>query len=141
MELALKRAQDKNETFSLLLFDLDDFKKVNDTYGHECGDLILKMAASTISRGVKASDYVFRWGGEEILVLLKGNKTTAVRAAERIRFDIERQVVEYKGQMIKITSTVGVASYDDKKTARDLFALADENLYIGKNSGKNCVIS
>ncbi len=140
MNTAMERAHSRNEPFTLLLFDLDNFKKVNDTYGHECGDEILKMAAATISKGVKRNDYVFRWGGEEILVLLKANHEIALKVAERIRKDIEFQSVEYKNTEVCITATVGVAPYILGCTAESLFLTADENLYKGKQNGKNQVV-
>lgn len=140
MNTALERAKEKGDIFSILMFDLDNFKNVNDTYGHGCGDEILKMAATTISKGVKRNDFVFRWGGEEILVLLKADHNIALKVAERIRKDIEFQIVEYKDIEVCITATVGVATYMDGCTAESLFALADENLYKGKKNGKNQVV-
>lgn len=137
---AMMRAKSKNEVFSILLFDLDDFKKINDIYGHECGDEILKMVANTISKGVKRVDYVFRWGGEEFMVILKASPDIALRVAERIRKEIELQEVEYKQQKIKITSTVGIAAYKENLNVSELFVIADKNLYKGKAAGKNCVV-
>lgn len=140
MNTAMEKAAFRNEPFALLLFDLDNFKKVNDTYGHECGDEILKMAAATISKGVKRHDFVFRWGGEEILVLLKSTHEIAQKVAERIRKDIEFQTVEYKNTEVCITATVGIAPYIPGCTAESLFTTADENLYKGKQNGKNQVV-
>lgn len=141
MKNALFRAKEKNEKFSVLIFDLDNFKKVNDTYGHACGDEILKMAANTISKGIKRTDYAFRWGGEEFMVLLKAEKDIAVKAAERIRKEIEDQIVEYNNQKIKMTTTVGVSEYTEGATSESIFAIADANLYKGKKNGKNQVVS
>lgn len=137
---SIERANSKNEPFCLLLFDLDNFKHINDTYGHDCGDEVLKMAARVIFKGVKSKDYVFRWGGEEILVLLKTDYEMSMKIAERIRAEIEYQTIEYNEHQIKITATVGVAPYTPGSTPEKLFAIADKNLYIGKRNGKNRVV-
>lgn len=137
---AIERANTKNEPFCLLLFDLDDFKQINDTYGHDCGDEVLKMAARVIFKGVKSKDYVFRWGGEEILVLLKTNYEMSMKIAERIRAEIAYQTIDYNEHQIKITATVGVAPYIPETTPEKLFATADKNLYTGKRNGKNRVV-
>ena len=137
---SIERANSKNEPFCLLLFDLDNFKHINDTYGHDCGDEVLKMAARVIFKGVKSKDYVFRWGGEEILVLLKPDYEMSMKIAERIRAEIEYQTIEYNEHQIKITATVGVAPYTPGSTPEKLFAIADKNLYIGKRNGKNRVV-
>lgn len=98
------------------------------------------MAARVIFKGVKSKDYVFRWGGEEILVLLKTDYEMSMKIAERIRAEIEYQTIEYNEHQIKITATVGVASYTPGSTPEKLFAIADKNLYIGKRNGKNRVV-
>ncbi len=139
MKQALTKANTKGEPFSILIFDLDDFKKVNDTYGHAAGDEILKMAANTISKGIKQNDLAFRWGGEEFLVLMKAEREIVLKAAERIRADIEKQRVEYGTNRIKITATIGISSFKEGSTPESMFLEADSNLYKGKNNGKNQV--
>lgn len=140
MSKLIKKANEQSDNFCILMFDIDDFKKINDTYGHACGDVILKHAATTISRNIKEEDLAFRWGGEEFLVIIKTNGEMVVKIAERIRKTIERQLIEYKDKKIKITVTIGVAEYKDNRTAKNLFELADENLYKGKRNGKNQVV-
>ncbi len=85
LDEAYSQACKNKADFCILMIDIDDFKKVNDTYGHDCGDEVLKYVATTVSCGVKKQDNVFRWGGEEILTLLRANKAQAMSAAERIR--------------------------------------------------------
>lgn len=141
MNEAKTRAEDKNEPFSVLMLDIDDFKKVNDVYGHACGDEVLKVVAKSLMHSVSDRDHIFRWGGEEILVLVRADKDIAVKVAERISHGIEALRIQYKDADIKITSTIGVASYKKGMNIKDLFEEADANMYKGKNSGKNKVVA
>lgn len=138
---AILKAKNKGEEFSILIFDLDNFKSINDTYGHSCGDEVLKMAANTISKGIKRKDFAFRWGGEEFLVLMFAKREIVIKAANRIKEEISRQVVECGDKQISITTTIGISTYKDGENQKSLFQTADKNLYIGKNSGKNKVVS
>lgn len=124
------------------MIDIDDFKKVNDTYGHDCGDEVLKYVAGTVSTGVRKNDSVFRWGGEEILVLLNTDEAQAVNTAERIRRDIERNVVNYRDEVVvQITVTIGVSAYEGGKSIQGMMDDADAKLYYGKRHGKNQVVN
>jgi diguanylate cyclase (GGDEF)-like protein len=120
--------------------DIDDFKKVNDTYGHECGDEILIIVSEIVSNNVREQDYVCRWGGEEMLVLLKTDKDTAVSVAERICKEVSENAVEYKGENVGVTLTLGVSQYQNGENIRTIIDRADKNLYYGKNHGKNQVV-
>lgn len=140
-DTALSRAIQKGEPFSILIFDLDDFKHVNDTYGHSAGDDVLKMASSTILKGIDRHDMAFRWGGEEFLVLMRADPKIVRRAAERIRAAISSQKVMYRDKSISITATIGVSSYTPGATRTSMFQEADRNLYEGKRSGKNKVVT
>lgn len=140
LETAKRKADEKGEPFTLLMLDIDDFKHVNDVYGHICGDEVLKSVAHSIMHSVGSNDYIFRWGGEEILVLVNADKVIALKIADRIRRGIQNLVVEYKTNLIHVTVTIGVASYERGKTMKSLFEEADKNMYEGKNSGKNIVI-
>lgn len=142
IEDAYKKAKKNNEPLSLMIMDIDDFKRVNDTYGHDCGDEILKFVAREVSTGVNSDDRVFRWGGEEIFVILKSDNVHAVQIAERIRAGIERGVVKYKDNIsVSVTVTVGVTSYTDGVSIQELFDEVDNRLYYGKNHGKNRVVN
>jgi diguanylate cyclase (GGDEF)-like protein len=139
---AYRQAHTGRSSFCLLMADIDDFKKVNDTYGHDCGDEVLKYVAQTISTGVKKNDSVFRWGGEEICILLNTDEERAVAAAERIRADIERDPVNYRNEAdVFVTVTMGVAPYRDGMTIQAMMDDADAKLYWGKQHGKNRVVN
>jgi diguanylate cyclase (GGDEF)-like protein len=134
---AMKRADDKDEPFSLLLFDLDDFKALNDTYGHAFGDKVLQTVAAKIENGISAKDTAFRWGGEEFLVICKKAGEEARKLAEKIRMEIEKIILEVDGTKVGITTTIGVSAYEKNDTYKKLFQRADNNLYKGKENGKN----
>ncbi len=136
---ALARAGQSD--FCLLLLDIDDFKQVNDTYGHDCGDEVLKQIARVISTCVKKDDFVFRWGGEEILVLLKAGEDRAAEAAERIRREIKAARVLYRDETeVSVTVTIGLAPYREGASVQDMMDDADAKLYYGKRHGKDQII-
>ena len=142
LKQALADAKSNKSTFCLMMIDIDDFKHVNDTYGHECGDEVLKYVAHTISTGVKKDDYVFRWGGEEILVLIKTDLERSTSAAERIRNDIAKDPVLYKNDIsVYVTVTIGISPYVSATTIDNMMEEADEKLYYGKQHGKNQVVT
>lgn len=136
------RARTMGGTFAVLLADLDHFKNVNDTYGHDCGDEVLKSVANTFSCTLRSSDYVSRWGGEEFMFLVTDvNCDSAILLGERLRERIEKTPVFYNGERVDIKTTIGVAYFDpDKDTAHDVIKRADSALYHGKNNGRNQVV-
>ena len=138
---AMEYAENNQQNFCLVLADIDDFKKFNDTYGHDCGDEILVTVANMISGRVREGDYVCRWGGEEILVLLRADLEIAVQIAERICQDIASNVVNYKNSEVKVTLTMGASAYSPEKTIEAMIEEADQNLYRGKRNGKNQVVA
>lgn len=140
MDSAFKRALGYGEEFTIFMCDIDNFKSVNDTYGHDCGDQVLKNIANIIKREIRIDDMVFRWGGEEFLILVNERKFAAKRIAEKCRTAVELSTVDYNGTTIKVTLTIGGATYYQGASYDDLVNRADENLYIGKNSGKNQVV-
>ena len=121
--------------------DIDFFKKINDTYGHDCGDVALTEVAEILRTCVRDGDTVCRWGGEEFLLLVKGNRDVAITVAERIRTRIENNVVEYEGAEIRFTMTLGISTYVPGYSLESLLVQADENLYYGKEHGRNQVVS
>lgn len=130
-----------NKPFSIIICDIDDFKKINDTYGHKCGDEVLKTISATFSNLTRDKDFICRWGGEEFLLLLKNTDVELARTiAERIRASIADLEVTYNNITIKITMTFGVASVTEEPNYDTLFKLADTRLYQGKNNGKNIVV-
>ena len=126
--------------FCLLMMDIDDFKLINDTWGHECGDEVLRGVAKIVSSSVGKDDCVFRWGGEEILILLKADEIIARRVAERIRIAIQKNTFEYNRTRIGVTITIGISAYSPEKGIQDMMNEADKKLYDGKRSGKNQVV-
>ena len=132
--------KESNEVFALIICDIDDFKDVNDSLGHDCGDEVLKVIAKTLSSLVREGDYLCRWGSEEFLIMLKNiNHDVAMSIAERFRSKIEETEIRYKEFRLSITMTFGVASADEGETYEELFHLADTRLYEGKEAGKNTV--
>jgi diguanylate cyclase (GGDEF)-like protein len=129
----------KNREFSMMLLDIDHFKVLNDTYGHDCGDYVLKLVAQMLLSIVRKSDIVSRWGGEEFLILLpETSKHTAKKLAERIRKNIENMPILYEQCNYHITLTIGI-SENKSESINNIIKRADNALYLGKNSGRNCV--
>ena len=124
------------KNFSLALFDVDDFKKINDTYGHQVGDRALQFLSTLILDRAREIDLVARWGGEEIIVGLPGADTDdAFNFAEDIRKRLENSKDE-----VKFTVSGGVAGFHEAEDFEGLFKNADTALYEAKNSGKNCIV-
>jgi len=130
-----------HKPFSLIVCDIDDFKKVNDTYGHECGDEVLIQISSILSSLTRGLDFVCRWGGEEFIIFLRDIDITAAQnIAERIRTEIEKTEMKLSNTSIHITMTFGVSCATETDDYEELFNLADSRMYEGKKSGKNKVV-
>ncbi len=139
---AIDKAFELKENIAVLMFDIDFFKKFNDTYGHECGDFVLITVANIIKSSLRETDIASRYGGEEFTVLLrKGNKTEAMKVAERIRKKIEGYDFVYNDQHLHVTVSGGVSVFDTEKNPVDLPNIfvnqADSGLYMSKNNGRN----
>ncbi|MCG7934538.1 MAG: diguanylate cyclase [Candidatus Thiodiazotropha taylori] len=134
---------DRNKSsFSVLMADLDYFKQVNDTYGHEAGDATLKALAKTLTNCVRSSDLVIRYGGEEFLIVLRDtDPEKSLLVAEKIREAIENMKVELTGTVIQKTISVGVSGYpDDSSSFWQVVKYADVALYQAKETGRNKVL-
>lgn len=129
------------EPYCVILGDIDDFKHVNDTFGHSAGDEVLKKVSSIIRTNVGDKGEVCRWGGEEILILLKGTPEECIEINDRILREIRRTTVESGNYKINVTMTFGLCDYGDAMDIEKLISLADKRLYIGKKSGKNTIVS
>jgi len=130
------------EAFSFILMDIDHFKNVNDTYGHECGDYVLSTMAVILRSGVRKQDVVGRWGGEEFLLFLPSTSLQgAITIAESIRKKIADYPFIYDSKNIAITSTLGVSEFDETVSVEECIKLADDGLYEGKESGRNRIVS
>ncbi len=134
------RFQRYGRGFSLLLLDIDHFKRVNDSWGHAAGDCIICHVAESLRQLSRTSDSVIRWGGEEFLVLLPETEALEARLlAERIRAQIAGDRVLYKGQLIGVTASLGVASVRPGDTLESLQRRVDDQLYVAKDHGRNRV--
>lgn len=130
----------KGKRFSIILGDIDNFKQINDTYGHDAGDEILIAVANTISECVGTQGSVCRWGGEEILILINASIETASVIAERTRAAIEETVVTTDGQKLSVTMTMGITESIPGYKIENLIQQADDKMYYGKKNGKNQVV-
>jgi diguanylate cyclase (GGDEF)-like protein len=134
---------DRNKnSFAVLMADLDYFKQINDTYGHEAGDATLKALAKTLTTCVRASDLVIRYGGEEFLIILRDtDPDKSMQVAEKIREAIENMKVELTGTVVQRTISVGVAGYPNDSTSFwQVVKYADVALYQAKDTGRNKVL-
>jgi diguanylate cyclase (GGDEF)-like protein len=140
LEILRGRVERYGHVYCAAVFDLDNFKGYNDTRGHAAGDDALKSVAAVLAREIRTGDAVYRYGGEEFLVLLPEQTIeTATFAAERLRAAVENLRIPHPGGGV-ITVSAGVAGLDDKVTSPDeLFELADKALYRAKESGRNRV--
>ena len=141
LEEKLAFADRHNEPVSLVMVDIDHFKRVNDTFGHEAGDAVLRRVAGLIQEAVRSTDVCVRYGGEEIALLLAHTgRAAAMEMAERLRERIASTVAFHKGATIPVTASFGVATYLEPVSERgSLFPRADEALYRAKADGRNCV--
>jgi len=129
---------------SLAFFDVDHFKKVNDTYGHQAGDAVLVGLASAIRSMIRNEDVFARYGGEEFALILRGiDGVGAGAVGERLRERVEAMRVPHEGKVLSVTVSVGCSSFAelDEKTPEALVGTADKRLYTAKRTGRNRVVS
>lgn len=142
---AIDNAFLSNENISVLMFDIDFFKKFNDTYGHECGDFVLIKVAELIKNSLRDSDVASRYGGEEFTVLLNNGtgRDEALLVAERIRSTVDSYDFVYGDKHLHVTISVGVATFDAKEnlvnSPNEFVNQADKGLYMSKQNGRNRV--
>lgn len=126
--------------YCVILGDIDDFKRINDTYSHDCGDKVLITVADVIKNNVGDRGVVCRWGGEEILIIVSGNNEECLDLIERIRLTIQNQHLSFNRREINVTMTFGFADYSEDMSIEKLVSIADKRLYHGKRNGKNQVV-
>ena len=139
----IKRSERTGTPLTLLMADLDHFKKVNDTYGHQQGDIILKGTASIIHQNIRSFDIPSRYGGEEFAIILtETDIATAETIAERLRKKIEEATYKFNDSEINVTISIGLAQFDHEidKNGMDLIRRADKSLYSAKSQGRNRVV-
>jgi two-component system cell cycle response regulator len=143
LEVEFKRAKALHTDFSVLFFDLDHFKKVNDNYGHDAGDMVLREFAALVrTNHIRPKDVFARYGGEEFVVLL-GNTgaKAALEIGERIRGAIETHPFIYETKRLAVTTSMGIAELKTGiESAATLLKHADQALYAAKNSGRNRIV-
>lgn len=143
LEREISRAKRSRHPVSIAILDIDYFKEVNDTYGHEAGDVALIHLAGILSKLTRAGDFVFRYGGEEFLIMLPATSHAAAHQfAERCRQHIEGAILEYAGQQIKLTVSIGISTFGPQEAGPErVLKAADAALYKAKTSGRNCVMT
>jgi two-component system, cell cycle response regulator len=143
LEREILRAQRHGRPLSLVMFDIDHFKKINDTYSHLAGDDVLRELGATIRAQVRAEECFARYGGEEFaLVLPEASRDGAVTVAEKFRAAVESQRFNFEGSVIPVTISLGVAELvAGMKSPQQLIKAADDKLYESKRSGRNRVSS
>ena len=130
-----------NTNFATAIFDIDGFKQINDSYGHNCGDIILRTLSEVITRTLPEHTVFARWGGEEFLILFAGNTENAKSILEDIRARIQEYSFRYSNKAIKITITIGLSDTDKSYNFSKMLIQADKNLIKGKQNGKNQVVT
>lgn len=150
-------------SYCIVMGDLDDFKKINDTYGHDCGDIVLKSVSKIILDSAKAGDMACRWGGEEILLVMLGEREECLTRLSEVKKRINELDITHEGKSVRVSMTFGFADSAEKESIvvesgeveknglrtragshsdfDSLISVVDKRLYVGKRSGKNVIIS
>lgn len=141
MKQVKEEAKDTGEPFSIAIADIDFFKKFNDCYGHDCGDMVLRKVSELLQTQVGRQGYVSRWGGEEFLIIFKRFALEeSVNFAEEIREKLHRTELRYHNDGFHVTLTIGVAAGDSEKSIESMVKCADCALYEGKRNGRDQVV-
>ena len=137
----IERSERYQQNFSLLFLDLDKFKRINDTYGHQFGDYVLKQTSKIIQKSVRNIDVVSRYGGEEFsVILVNANRNDAHKTAERIRKEIEFNEFIDGDVKEKLTISIGIGIYPtDANNFNGIISFSDRKMYKAKNDGRNCI--
>lgn len=141
MKQVKEEARDTGEPFSIAIADIDFFKKFNDCYGHDCGDMVPRKVSELLQTQVGRQGYVSRWGGEEFLIIFKRfTLEESVNFAEEIREKLHRTELRYHNDGFHVTLTIGVAAGDSEKSIESMVKCADCALYEGKRNGRDQVV-
>ncbi|MGE5380072.1 MAG: GGDEF domain-containing protein [Methylocystaceae bacterium] len=141
MECELSRCRRENHPVGLLMIDIDNFKIVNDTYGHTAGDHVLSRLSKVLSRCCRDYDLVGRFGGEEFIICLPGSgREETFKIAERIRGQVAEETLDCNTELLKITVSIGYVSTMNGKS-QEMISAADAGLYAAKKAGKNCSVT
>jgi diguanylate cyclase (GGDEF)-like protein len=141
LDFEMRRVHQEVKQFSIILLDVDHFKNVNDTYGHDVGDIVLRWLASTLQKNMRVQDVVARWGGEEFLILLPDTPLDeATQIADRLRSSVASTPVETPSGTLKITFSAGISCSSSSQDVNELCKIADLALYAAKET-RNKVVS
>jgi diguanylate cyclase (GGDEF)-like protein len=143
LERELSRSARTNQPVALLLLDIDHFKQINDTFGHQGGDALLRALGEFLIQRTRAQDVACRYGGEEFAIILSGaNQETAAQRAKILRDDLKHMIVEHAGRIVgQITFSIGIAvSPEHGTSATELLRAADASLYRAKDQGRDCIV-
>ena len=139
LEEEIERTKRNNTPFSLIMLDIDDFKVINDTYGHIVGDRVLIEIVNLVKNRIRKTDFIARWGGEEFMILLTN---TNLQYAEKLAFELKNGICRLDIPEIDfVTASFGVTSYHQSDTVNSITKRVDELMYAAKAAGKNCVKS
>ena len=141
LESRFMEFQNLHLTFGILFIDIDDFRKFNNTYGHDIGDKVLKIAANTFTSAIRKTDFIGRWGGEEFIGIFPMVSNIELETiAEKIRILTENSAIrEENGNRYSITVSIGGTIINELDTIDSLIKRADDKMYISKGTGKNMV--
>lgn len=132
--------QENDVPYGVLFVDIDHFKKVNDTWGHDVGDLVLRMVAQTLVKTLRSLDVACRWGGEEFVILVPNITHESLGSmAERLRMLVENSWIEHNGDLLNMTASFGGAVSKAGELPSSVVTRADKQVYKSKESGRNCV--
>ncbi|WP_067725794.1 GGDEF domain-containing protein [Oceanobacillus damuensis] len=141
MEKALTLDNSGDNPLLILIMDIDHFKKINDTYGHNCGDKILKRLVKVTKKAIRKTDVLIRYGGEEFIIILPNTSLKqGLDIAERVRKIVEKEGFIYKTKKIDVTVSMGVAQYIEEQSLSGFINNADQELYQAKESGRNKIV-
>ena len=142
LDREFNRSQRYERPLSLIIFDIDHFKNVNDTYGHLTGDYVLKFMSKTIKNSIRTEEFLARYGGEEFVIIMpESTRGAAIKLGEKVRSLIEHTTFRFEGKLIPITISVGVATLSPAVfNSMELISVADKKLYQAKATGRNRVV-
>ena len=141
MQSEIEMALRLSEGISILVIDIDHFKKINDSYGHQCGDYVLKEVAETLKSCLRKTDILCRVGGEEFVAICKrADKSSAIIIGEKLRREMEQRIIEFDGNQTGVTISVGISTANDNNDGEDaamIYRYADIAVYFSKDNGRN----
>ncbi len=137
-----------SDLFCVIMGDIDDFKKINDTYGHDCGDIVLKTVADIVMKNMGEKDIACRWGGEEFLIIMRGSRDECFDRISLVKAQINALDISHESSSVHVTMTFGFADSDEnlqsghsaRESIDSLISMVDKRLYKGKTSGKNVIV-